>query len=95
MRLEQELIAVAVTEILDDALSAVYTFYHPDFKWRSPGKFAILFQILQAGVLGQKWLYLGYWIKNSEKMRYKSEFQPQQHFYANAWHDFQPCNPCK
>jgi leucyl-tRNA---protein transferase len=86
MRKDEKLVAIAVTDILDDALSAVYTFYDPEYKSRSPGKFAILFQIIQATLLGRKWLYLGYWINNCVKMKYKSEFQPQQHFYNNAWH---------
>lgn len=85
--LEDRLVAVAVTDLLDDALSAVYTFYDPDIISRSPGKFAILFQINEARKLGLKWLYLGYWIKESKKMNYKSEFRPQQHYYASQWHD--------
>ena len=86
MRIEGQLVAIAVTDMLDDALSAVYTFYDPEFQSRSPGIFAIQFQIIQANLLEKKWLYLGYWIENCVKMMYKSEFQPQQQFYDNAWH---------
>lgn len=84
--LDSKLIAVAVTDVLDDSLSAVYTFYDPDFASRSLGKFAILFQIIQTQFLQRKWLYLGYWIDNCKKMQYKSEFKPQELFYASAWH---------
>ncbi len=78
--------AVAVTDMLDDSISAVYTFYDPEMTDRSLGKFAILFQIIQAQILGKRWLYLGYWIKNCKKMEYKSDFKPQELFYDNAWH---------
>ncbi len=81
-----QVIAVAVTDILDDSLSAVYTFYDPEIPHRSLGKFAILFQIIQTQILDRKWLYLGYWIENCKKMEYKSEFKPQELFYNNAWH---------
>lgn len=85
-RKNEKLVAVAVTDILDDALSAVYTFYDPEFSRRSPGKFAILYQIAQASARGFKWLYLGYWIKQCGKMNYKSEYQPQQVYRNNNWH---------
>jgi len=87
MRDSGELIAVAVTDIMENALSAVYTFYDPRFSGRSPGKFAILFQIEQAKRMGFEWLYLGYWIKQCEKMKYKSEYRPQQVFQNNVWYD--------
>lgn len=82
----QQIIAIAVTDVLDDSLSAVYTFYDPNFANRSLGKFAILFQIIQTQILERKWLYLGYWIDNCRKMQYKSEFKPQELFFDGAWH---------
>lgn len=84
--LNNNLIAIAVTDVLDDALSAVYTFYDPNFANRSLGKYAILFQIIHTQLLERKWLYLGYWIENCKKMQYKSEFKPQELFYNSAWH---------
>jgi arginyl-tRNA--protein-N-Asp/Glu arginylyltransferase len=84
--LDGNAVAIAVTDILDDSLSAVYTFYNPDMLQRSLGKFAILFQIVQAQLLEKKWLYLGYWIEDCKKMQYKSEFLPQELFYNGEWH---------
>ncbi|MGY8813319.1 MAG: arginyltransferase [Gammaproteobacteria bacterium] len=89
IKIDNKLVAIAVTDILHDAFSAVYTFFDPDLKSRSLGKFAIIFQIIEANLRNLSWLYLGYWIKNSDKMNYKSEFQPQQLFYNNSWH-YQP-----
>jgi arginine-tRNA-protein transferase len=89
MKIDNKLVAIAVTDILHDALSAVYTFFDPDLKSRSLGKFAIIFQIIEANLRDLNWHYLGYWIKSSDKMNYKSEFQPQQFFYNNSW-NYQP-----
>lgn len=87
MRVAGKLVGVAVTDILDDGLSAVYTFYDPEQARRSPGRFAILYQLEQVRLNGYKWLYLGYWIKQCERMNYKSEYQPQQVYLNNNWHN--------
>ncbi len=76
MRLNRELLAVAVTDFQPQSLSAVYTFFHPDMGRRSLGNYAVLQQILQARGLGKSWLYLGYWIPDCRKMAYKSVFRP-------------------
>ena len=60
-------VALAVTDQLDNALSAVYTFFDPELGRRSLGTQAILQQIALARELGCNWLYLGYWIRGSEK----------------------------
>ena len=87
MRAGDRLVAIAVTDVMNDGLSAVYTFYDPDEAGRSPGKFAILYQIEQTRLSGLDWLYLGYWIQQSGKMSYKSEYRPQQMYVNNSWHD--------
>lgn len=89
-RLDERLLAVAVTDVMDNGLSAVYTFYDPDAAYRSPGKFAILLQIDRARRMGRDWVYLGYWIKDCAKMSYKAEFRPQQIYRDHAWHDHDP-----
>lgn len=81
----QQLQAVAVTDILKDGLSAVYTFYDPDMASYSPGVFAILWQIQAAAEAGLDYLYLGYWIENSNKMAYKSNFKPFEIYQNNRW----------
>ena len=85
MRLQKQLIAVAVADVMDNALSAVYTFYHPDYNNRSLGRFAVLYEIEQARSNGFDWLYLGYWIRECAKMNYKNEYQPLQYFIGNNW----------
>ena len=83
--LQDELIAVAVMDLLDDGLSAVYSFFTPEHAKRSLGKFAILSQIKLAKERGLQYLYLGYWIEACQKMRYKDEYQPLQYFINGNW----------
>ena len=84
-RLKQRLVGVAVTDIVENGLSAVYTFFDPDFSARSPGTLAILRQIDLARTLGLEHLYLGYWIRDSRKMAYKINFRPIELWRAGRW----------
>ncbi len=88
-RLDGKLLAVAVTDYLDNSMSAVYTFYDPDYVERSLGIYAILQQIEEARRLGQKWLYLGYWIHDCNKMRYKTNFLPTEAYLKGSWQRFE------
>lgn len=82
---DNRLVAVAVVDIMDNALSAVYTFFDPEESKRSPGRFAILLQIDQTRQLGLNWLYLGYWIRDCQKMSYKDEYRPMEYYRDNNW----------
>lgn len=84
-RLGSRLLAVAVVDVMADALSAVYTFYDPDYQRRSLGKFAVLQEIAAARAEQRQWLYLGYWIANCRKMRYKVDYQPLEYFWNGGW----------
>lgn len=88
-RLAGHLVAVAATDHLSDGLSAVYTFFDPDFAPRGIGTYSILWQIEESRRLGLEWLYLGYWIAESPKMLYKREFQPQERFIEGSWKLFE------
>ena len=80
-----ELLAVAVTDVVPDALSAVYTFYEPDAVERGLGTFAILQQIAWAQREGKRHLYLGYWIDGHRKMAYKRRYRPLESFDGHGW----------
>lgn len=85
-RLAQQLVAVAVVDHLDQGLSAVYTFYDPELaQRRSLGVYAVLWQIDHARQLGLEWVYLGYWIAASAKMRYKNRYQPLEAYQEGRW----------
>lgn len=85
LRQDDRLIAVAVTDVLPDALSAVYTFFDPTQADRAPGTFAVLAQLAEARSRGLQHLYLGYWIRDSRKMRYKERFRPLEAWDGRYW----------
>lgn len=84
-RLEGSLIGCAVIDILPRSLSAIYTYYDPRLSSRSLGKFAILYQIELAKQMKLDHVYLGYWIKDSQKMNYKADYRPMEIFNKNMW----------
>lgn len=80
-----ELMGVALTDVLGDGLSMVYSFYDPDDGERSLGSFMILDHIAKAKRLGLPYVYLGYWVEGSRKMAYKARFLPQERLYPQGW----------
>ncbi|MFT5658223.1 MAG: arginyl-tRNA--protein-N-Asp/Glu arginylyltransferase [Gammaproteobacteria bacterium] len=86
-RLGRILVAVAVSDVTDTGLSAVYTFFDPDYANRSLGHFAILKQIEESKSRDLEYLYLGYWIKDCDKMSYKNRYKPLEGFINDQWQD--------
>lgn len=85
LRLAGRLAGVAVTDLLPNGLSAVYTFFDPSLSERAPGTFAVLAQIEATRQLGLPYLYLGYWIGASRKMAYKERFRPIETWDGRHW----------
>jgi arginine-tRNA-protein transferase len=79
------LLAVALTDVLNDGLSMVYSFFDPDVSGRSLGTYMILDHIERARRMGLPYVYLGYWVRGSQKMDYKSRFLPQERLTPDAW----------
>ncbi len=82
---EAPLIGVSLCDRLSDGISMVYSFYDPDQPARSLGSYMILEQVGYARALGLPFVYLGYWIEGSRKMRYKNRFAPQERLTAKGW----------
>jgi len=83
--IEGRLAAVAVVDVLENALSAVYSFFDPEFDHYSPGVFAVLWQIEAARQRKLEYVYLGFWIEDCRKMCYKIQYQPLQGLIAEQW----------
>jgi arginine-tRNA-protein transferase len=79
------LIAVALTDVLNDGLSMVYSFFEPDHETRSLGTLMILDHIERARRMKLPYVYLGYWVRGSRKMDYKSRFLPQERLSSQGW----------
>ena len=85
MRTGGRLLGVMVCDRLENGLSAGYTFFDPLQEKRSMGTFAVLWQIMEAKRLGLQYLYLGYWIRDSRKMRYKIQYRPLELLVRQRW----------
>lgn len=85
LRAKGRLLGVAVADQLPDGLSAVYTFFDPEVPARGLGVFAVLWEIAEVARRGQDYLYLGYWIAESPKMAYKSNFSPLEQLHQGVW----------
>jgi len=76
---------VALTDVLKDGLSMVYSFYEPAHIRRSLGTFMILDHIARARRMGLAYVYLGYWVRDSRKMDYQGRFLPQERLAPEGW----------
>lgn len=82
---EGPVIAAALTDVLGDGLSMVYSFFDPEYRHRSLGTFMILDHIDRAEKAGLPYVYLGYWVDGSPKMNYKQRFLPQERLGPRGW----------
>jgi len=85
IRCDSQLVAVAITDYVHNGLSALYTFFEPDMAEYSLGTYGILQQINIAQTQGLSWLYLGYWIKDCQKMQYKQNFSAIEGYIDQQW----------
>ncbi|HET7848864.1 MAG TPA: arginyltransferase [Pseudolabrys sp.] len=79
------LLAMALTDVLSDGLSMVYSFFDPEAGDRSLGTLMILDHIARARKMGLAYVYLGYWVPGSRKMDYKARFLPQERLMPSGW----------
>ena len=82
---DTRLISACLMDKLGDGLSAVYSYYAPGLEKRSLGTHAILWLVDQARALGLPYVYLGYWVPESQKMAYKARFRPSEILVSGTW----------
>ena len=83
--LKNQLISVSIIDTLENGLSAVYTFFDPSEKQRSLGIYSILIQLQNCIEMKLPYLFLGYWVKNCQKMEYKADFRPIEILVEGRW----------
>jgi arginine-tRNA-protein transferase len=84
------LVATCLTDVLDDGLSMVYSFYTPERERSSLGTYIILDHIRIAQEAGLPYVYLGYWVPGSSKMGYKASFSAVEIFRGGKWQNLDP-----
>ena len=87
--LDGRLVAVAITDVAADGLSAVYTYYNPALKNLSLGVYAILHQIDVCRAQSKPWLYLGLYVADNAHMNYKRRYLPQERRIDGTWQRFE------
>ena len=85
VRRRGDLLAVALTDMLGDGLSMVYSFFDPEESARSLGTLMVLDHIVRAQRMELSYVYLGYWVRGSRKMDYKGRFLPQERLTPDGW----------
>ena len=84
------LAAACLTDVLDDGLSLVYSFFDPALARNSLGTHIILDHIAIARELGLPYVYLGYWVNGAARMQYKTRYRPLERLGPNGWECFDP-----
>jgi arginine-tRNA-protein transferase len=79
------LVACALSDVLRDGLSMVYSFFHPGEDARSLGTYMILDHVRAARMRNLQHVYLGYWVQGSDKMDYKARFRPMEALGREGW----------
>ncbi len=82
---KETLVAIGWVDLLSSSISSVYFIFNPNYADRRLGVYSILYEIEYCRKLGVPWLYLGFWIEDSEKMQYKAEYRPFEILVENQW----------
>jgi len=86
---EQTLVAACLTDVLEDGLSLVYSFFDPKLDRQSLGTYIVLDHIRTAKDAGLPYVYLGFWVPGSRKMAYKANFGPLEIFKGGVWQELE------
>ena len=84
-RIDEELKLVTIIDVVEDGISAVYTFFDSETPKKSFGTYSILWLLEWCKNKNEQYIYLGYWIGESQKMRYKTNFKPYELLIDGSW----------
>ncbi|MEM8732830.1 MAG: arginyltransferase [Planctomycetota bacterium] len=85
---DEQLIAISIADVGKESLSAVYTFFDPDFSRYSLGTLAVMKQLQLARETKRTWLYLGLYVEANRHLNYKANYRPHQRMQNEKWLDF-------
>jgi arginyl-tRNA--protein-N-Asp/Glu arginylyltransferase len=86
-RLNNQLKIITIIDIIDNGISAVYTFYDCSDQKLSLGTMSIIWLLEYCKKESLPFLYLGYWIYESQKMKYKINFKPYELMIEGVWQE--------
>jgi len=86
--LDDRLSMVAIVDVGENSLSAVYTYYNPDVARFSPGAYSVLKELEICRAWNKRYLYLGYYVADNEHMRYKASYLPHERRLQGSWREF-------
>ena len=72
----EALVGVDLIDILQDGISSIYFYYHPEYADHSLGRYSLYRQIMAAKAKNLSWIYLGYYVKGCQSLEYKSQYRP-------------------
>lgn len=87
-RIDGKLIGIAIIDLGQDAINAVYTHFDPEYGRFCIGTLAILKQIQWAQETGRTFVYLGLFVAENRHLNYKDRFRPQQRLFGGVWQDY-------
>lgn len=82
-----KLIGIAIVDVGEISINAVYTHFDPEFGRYCIGTLAVLQLIQWARQTDRTYLYLGLFVADNSHLNYKRRFQPQQRLLEGVWRD--------
>lgn len=80
---DDKLVGVDLIDFLADGISSIYFFYDPEYAHLSLGRFSIYQQILIAQMHKLPYVYLGYYVKECDSLKYKADYKPFEILQGN------------
>lgn len=84
---ESQLVGLGWIDVLPDSLSSVYFAFDPDHAWRSMGVYSLLKEVELCQTLKKRWLQMGFWVEDCQKMSYKNNYKPCHYLKEGKWQD--------